>query len=344
MAIVFTEGFDNYGSTSGTNLATRWTSVNSGTVTSAVTPYGVGQALSVNSSSLSTDISIGSLSSFTIGFAFRTTSLASGIAGTVSRDWILTATSNDTYMIALQLNNNGSLQVNRQTGWNTGTSLGFTSPGVITINTWYYIELSVLISDTVGTVRLDVNGQTLLNLSNQDTRNGTPTTFNTIRLSSCLANITTYYDDMYLTDNTTPLGPQRIETLRPNADTAQKQWTASTGTDNFAMIDESPMNTTDYVYTSTLNNYDLYDFNNLSATPSSISSVTAYALAQKDNVGTRAIAVPVKSGSTTNDGANVYLASGWTLSNRILETDPNTSSAWTASAVNSIQAGLKVTI
>lgn len=113
---------------------------------------------------------------------------------------------------------------------------------------------------------------------------------------------------------------------------------------NYALLDSTLLTSNAFISSNTVGNYDLYDFTNLSSTPTSISAVTVNALAQKDNVATRAVATTVKSGSSTTDGSNVYLGGGFNVSSRILDTDPNTNSAWTANAVNAIQAGVKVTI
>lgn len=119
---------------------------------------------------------------------------------------------------------------------------------------------------------------------------------------------------------------------------------ASFTANNYALLDSTLLTSNAFVSSNTVGNYDLYDFTNLSTTPTSISAVTVGALAQKDNVATRAVATTVKSGSSTTDGSNVYLNGGFNVSQRLFNTDPNTSSAWTASAVNAIQAGVKVTI
>ena len=256
MAILFTDGFDSYGTTTGTNILTRWTtSTAPNNISSTVTPYNYGQSFLIASSTdLSLSLGFNATSSFTVGFAYNGSgSSFFGTPGTATYCFCH-LTSGGTYMIGLQRNLDGSLQVNRQTAVASGTSLGFTAPNIIKQGAWHYIELSVLISDTVGTVRLDVDGQTVLNLANQDTRNGTPTTVNTLSLGSngSLSN-NFYYDDLYLTDNTTPLGPQRIYTLRPNADTIEKDWSATSGwqfTRDISPISTSANATKGHIFTA----------------------------------------------------------------------------------------------
>lgn len=346
MAIVFTDGFDLYGTTAGSNLLTRWTAASGATPSSAVTPYGSGQSLAISVNGFVNYFSFPAQSSFTVGFAFRTTAGALGVPGSVNNQQIIFLQSSTTTMIGLQLNSDGSLQVNRQTSTTAGTSLGFTSANVIKTNTWYYIELAVSISDTVGTVRLDVDGNTLLNLTNQDTRNGTPTTIDTLCVTSFnTTTTTTYFDDMYISNTTTPLGPQRIYTLRPNLDTAQKDWTPLSGANNYSMVaDTLTDGDTSYVQASTVGNYDLYDLGNLTPTSATISAINHLAWAKKTDVTTRAITLTTKSGATTTDSANIALSVSYVGYSKIYDTDPNTAGAWTVSGVNALQIGQKIAI
>ena len=98
-----------------------------------------------------------------------------------------------------------------------GTVLGTTATGLIAINTWYYIELQVVLSDTVGVVNLTIDGTSRLALTSQDTKNaGTKTVFDTMSLVG-ITGVTAKFDDLYrghgrrrelprITDAQRPLG------------------------------------------------------------------------------------------------------------------------------------------
>lgn len=340
MAVVFVEGFDAY--TVG-SLPNFYDFVG-GSLTLVSGRFG-GQAvriLSSNSSngwlrkSLSTSLTQG-----TIGFAIKFTTLPTD---TSNLHHAFTDINDDG--IGLQYLSNGAIRLISTN--NAYTSLGIyatTAIDIIKLNVWHYIELEFTIANSGGVLNLYVDGQ-LVSSGTYDTLI-TTSSINVMHFGPYLAaaGIGVFLlDDIYIANTSTRLGEQKIETLRPSADTAQKQWTPSTGTDNYALVDETLMNNTDFISTNVVNNLDLYDFDNLSSTPTSISAVAVSALAQKDNVGTRAIAITTKSGSTTSDGANNYLGIGYTLNTRLLETDPNTAGAWTAAGVNALQAGIKVTI
>jgi hypothetical protein len=110
------------------------------------------------------------------------------------------------------------------------------------------------------------------------------------------------------------------------------------------MIDDATLNDTDFVTSSTVNQYDLYDFGNLSSIANTVSAIGVNMFAKRSDAAARAICSTLKSGSATTDGANAYLAVDHTLISQIFETDPNTSTAWTAAGVNALQAGVKVKI
>jgi len=100
--------------------------------------------------------------------------------------------------------------------------------------------------------------------------------------------------------------------------------------------------TTTYVFDSTVGHYDLYDFDDLAATPASILGLSLRGFVSKSDSGARSGALTMKSGATSQDSATAVLST--TMSNLVMvqDTDPNTGVAWTSAAINALQAGLKV--
>jgi hypothetical protein len=214
-------------------------------------------------------------------------------------------------------------------------------PSSITTNNWYYIEVEFLIADVGGYVRLYIDG-TLKGSFSGDTMGASVSTMNSIRFWRYSDAYDVLVDDIYLSDKTTCLGPQRIETIRPNADAAV-QWTPSTGTLNYACVDEATVSNTDYVSGGSVGLQDLYDFGNLSSTPAQVNAVNLQLVGYKTDAAARAIAAAVKSGGTTNVGSDNFLTSNNIFFNRFMEVNPVTGLPWTAADVNAIQAGPKVT-
>jgi hypothetical protein len=121
-------------------------------------------------------------------------------------------------------------------------------------------------------------------------------------------------------------------------------WGNVTGmTTNFSEVNEVPPGgDLSCVTSSTVGAEDRYGFGSLSSTPSNIGGVKVSALLRKTDVGARTITVQLKSGGTEVTGSSQSPAVSYGYFANYLDTDPNTSAAWTASGVNSVTAGTKV--
>lgn len=112
---------------------------------------------------------------------------------------------------------------------------------------------------------------------------------------------------------------------------------------NYQVVSEAQQDAvTSYVYDSTPGHADLYGIASIGSTPSQIIAVTTRGLMQKSDAGTRTAAVQIKSGGTTVASSTLTLTtSGWQWAWRTDLTDPNTSAAWAAAAVDSVNIGPK---
>jgi hypothetical protein len=345
VTLVLVEGFDHYNGTgANTGLAAKWTVTTS---TGMVAGRFGGQAFAATNAN-----NAGSASrTFTaddapaIGLAYRATTMPTIAAGTVAPHFALQSAG--TYMVGFRIGPNGEIIAYRLTAANAGTVLGTSANGVIAANTWHYIELELVVHDTTGAFKLYVDGVQVLNLTNVDTRNGAPTTVDTIQLGNCVGTTGVgvhNYDDLYIDDGGVKLGERRVETLYPTSDVAQG-FARSAGAVNYSLVDEATANgDTDYVQGSVVGDVDTYGLGDLSSTPAAITAVQFNAYAMKTDAAARSIALQAKSGATTSDGANLALAGSYGLHQRLMLTDPNTAAAWAAAAVNALQGGPKVTV
>jgi hypothetical protein len=99
---------------------------------------------------------------------------------------------------------------------------------------------------------------------------------------------------------------------------------------------------TGYAYGSTVGADDLYAMDNLPATPANILGVQQRIIARKTDAGTRALQTELKSGATTVQGTGTALGTSYAPLITLYPTDPNTSATWTASAINALEAGFKI--
>jgi hypothetical protein len=231
----------------------------------------------------------------------------------------------------LRITSTGALQATRD-----GNVLG-TSSTIITPDTWCYIEVEVTRHASAGAFKAYVNGVQMLNLTGVNTGGSD---IDKITLASGSADIK--LDDLYVTDTATKLGECRIDTLHPTADTATKDWTPSTGSSNYAMVDEAQFVTTDYVSAGTAGNKDYYALADLSFNPLTIHAVSVVTMAKKDDATTRTFRGNIKSSSSEGNGATRGLGTSLSIYSDIFPTDPNGSIAWTQSSVNAAQVGIEV--
>ena len=99
---------------------------------------------------------------------------------------------------------------------------------------------------------------------------------------------------------------------------------------------------TSYNFDSTIGDQDIYALQDLPGTPVIIAAVQLRLIARKSDTGFRALSTVFVSGATTDTGASTALATTYAEFSKVYGTDPNTSAAWTAAAVNALQAGVKV--
>jgi hypothetical protein len=258
--------------------------------------------------------------------------------------------NNTTQHCGLYGTNDGSLRL-ANCGGPTLLTGGTTATNVIATNsTYYYIELKVTISDTIGAMALRVNNSLLLNLTNVDTKNGgTSSLIDAVswHLSGVSGNILT--DDVYILDGTGSynndfLGDLSVEHLRPTGDDAVT-WTRSTGSTNFSCVDEmGNADTSDYNGSPTVGNRDFYTIGPSARVAGTVHGVYVSGTMAKSDAGARNAALCIREGAA---GA-IRTATSQTLSTsyvayRQAYDRKNDGSAWSISDINALRIGAEVT-
>lgn len=345
--VIFIEGFDYYTSVNASvptmTLNTRWTyTTDSGTsiidLATGRFGSGTGQALYMNRTlsgfdRLAAPI-VNSSTQYTIGFASQGVNLPASTTLWLSLfQNSVSATSNMDFYIT----STGAIQVNHG-----ATVLGTSSSGLTT--QWQYLEFSIVASSTVGSVNIYADGTNILSLTGINTINVGTGVIDTVQFI-CSSTLTYYIDDMYVFSSSSPLGDSRVSLLTATADTTTEHWNVypNTLTDHHSAIAGSTPDYTSYVYTNLSNIEDLYEFSNLSFSPSNIYAVQPVFAARKDDIGTKSIRMDVVSNSSTyNDASQSVTSSSTTfyrMEGTILNTNPITTQNWTVSDINGIQMG-----
>jgi hypothetical protein len=325
--LIMIDGFDLY--STGNPASGRWAGATGGTGGVRTGRIG-GFALAGDQFTNATASVPGAPTQFSMGMAFQQTTLPSSQVNVAT--WKVGGAG----QIQMVINPDGSLAVIRGV-----TTLG-TTVAVISAGVWAYVEVECVISATVGVFNIYVNSVQVLALSGVNTKNQSAGTIDQLTLFPGANTPNQLADDFYLTSVASKLGECRVETVRPSADTAQKDWTPNSGTANFSRVNEATVDgDTSYVSSSTPGQIDLYDFTDLASAPATIHAVQTTIIARKDDAATRTVRSKVKSSSTTGNGATTALSTSFASIRDIFVTDPNTSAAWTGLTFNAAQMGME---
>lgn len=328
MSIVFMDGFDLYGFRD--QVVTRGYQLVNGDP-SGNTRFGVGQSWRTNGNSPLTFPAITALSAMTIGFAFSDES-----TGSSNGSRVLSFKNGGTTVGLFGYDITGAIRFARD---DFGSNqFGITAPGLIAPNNWNYIEIEFTRHASAGAFNIYKNGALVLSGTGLNTG---AADVNTVQFSTDVGN--RYIDDFYMVDAATRLGECRIDTLRPTADTATKGFTPNSGSNNFSRVSDATFDgDTSYNSATTPGAKDLFDIGDLSVVPSAIFAVQTILAARNDNTALSQLCVDIKSGATSVRGGTKTLAPTYSFYTDTLPTDPATSAAWTASAVNALQLGYEI--
>lgn len=257
---------------------------------------------------------------------------------------IFAGDNNGTAHITIQPSATGQLIAMRG-----ATELGRSDPNTVIQDTWAYVEVKVILSDTVGAVVIKVNGATVLNLTNVDTKNaGTAATLDTVRWGATSATPNIYIDDIYIANgagavNNDFVGECRVRALYPTGNGNSSQFTGSDGNsvDNYLLVDDPQPVTADFVGSATVDQKDTYVFEDLPDLSGVVAGVQILAYAAKTDAGARGLALVTRSGGTDYDSADAALGTSPVFVRQIRETNPATGVAWLRTEVNGAEFGVK---
>jgi len=297
---------------------------------------GVGQAIYFTSQdiSLQTPILDTTDSTLIMGFAFKYSSAAPW-----TYTYLCNLYTNGIWGLSLVFDDDGSLYV-QDAGY---TELGRTDITLLP-DKWYWIEWKVFVDNTAGTVDVRLGADNVLSLTGVDTQYNSDAWYNQVKLKNSFL-LKPYVDDLYIcdgagSDNNDFLGNVRVKTLRPNGDSST-QWTP-TSLNNYEDVDDVICDEgTTYVTDNTANNKDLYTYEDLSDL-TTIKGIIISTVAALDVTGSETFQTVVSSGGTEETSSNHTINStSYVTKIHISEQDPNTSSAWTDTTVDSVLFGIK---
>lgn len=204
-----------------------------------------------------------------------------------------------------------------------------------------YYELGFNINDTTGAWTLRRNNVVVTSQSGVDTRNGTATTADEFIITR-LPNLTEFnLRDFYLSDSAFQ-NERKVTTRRPSSDNSVAL-SRSSGSNNYALVNEVTADDTSYVYASTSPLTDLYGMPSMPANVASTAALRVVSRQSKTDAGTATSRIELKSGATTAESADINPGTSPGYYWKIWETDPNTGSGWTPSNAGAALPGIKRT-
>ena len=221
------------------------------------------------------------------------------------------------------------------------TLLGISSDGVFRDLAWNYIEAKITISATVGEVTVRVGETQVLNLTSQDTKNGSDY-IRQIYFSPVYASKNTNFDDMYV-DDAQFHGDCRIRTFVPDSiSPTNNSFTASAGNKD-ECVDELPSNEdTDYIVSDTLNHKQ--GFGITTGVLGTVKAIQINNHCRLDEAGTRKIKSLIRSNGADYTGIETgVISADYNFESEIWETDPDDAAAWTQTKLEAAEFGLEIT-
>lgn len=242
----------------------------------------------------------------------------------------------------VRIKSDGSIAVYR-----SSTEIAVSATSLVSIDTWFYLEVKIVFNNTTGSVVAKLNGTERINQTGLDTCVSANEYITKIRLYSNGDHV--YVDDLYICNtsgsvNNDFYGDISIATLYPTSDGTYTNFTPSTGSDHYALVDDPQLvSDTDHNESSTIGHKDSYGMTTFSET-GIIKAVQVCAAVKNTSTGTMNVQTLCRSGITPADnfGSNFALSQTMKGAITIHEKEPTDDVAWTAAKINAAEFGLKV--
>ena len=345
MPICLIDGFDAFNLSSTTFNIKGWSSISSATVFTSVTGRdGVGKAMNIAAGGYRAYKSIALSQAYRIGCAVKLANTFT--SGDIPLLGLTNVKDNVTWQCGIAITpTNRYLKLVRYTPATTIATGNISVP----VGTWFYIEWYIVITDSLSTNQsyIKVDGSDYLITSSGDTKNDSDNTASMISLASG-SGTAVAFDDLYVSTEavtTSPsfIGDHKVTTIYPSGNGSISDFMGSDGNkvDNYSLIGTSPLNFSSSVTPQNVNEVDTYTFSDLSGNNPQVKAANFLLATNKADASSSFYAPVVRSGGTNYSLAACAFPDGLVVTERVALTNPATSSAWSASDINNLEAGIK---
>lgn len=237
--------------------------------------------------------------------------------------------------------------------YSNGVLIGQSPANTVNLNTYYWLETRVRNNNAVsgnpltisGQVEVRINGVAVLSISGVNLPNPFIEVSLGQRGEGLSAGGSIDLDDWIIWDNSGTfnndfLGDRRCWTSYPNADTALEQWTPSTGTDSFAILDNAPPIDTQFLQANMVGNISEFGVQPIGINSNDVAAVVITARAAKVDAGTATFRIGINSaGSVLNSAPQApNVNPSFSYFTFIAERNPNGNIPWTRTTFNAALA------
>ena len=261
-------------------------------------------------------------------------------------DSVISFRDGSSRQVGVGINGSGILFAER------GGSTIDTGTVVLAADTWYYIEVKVLVANSGGSVEVRLNREVELSFSGDTSSSGNDR-ITAVRFSG-IAFTNVRFDDIYICDTTgstnndyladgsNNAGATRIITLYPNGEGNSTNLDVVRAPENWIAVGESaPDDDGTYVEGSSTAR-DTYTLNDLDVPVSDIYGISNEIIYRKSGPGQKLVSTVIRTGGedfvSTNENSLMEYVSKTTIHDQ----NPDTASDWTESDINSLEIGVDV--
>lgn len=232
-----------------------------------------------------------------------------------------------------------------------GNLLASSALGLISLNTFQYIEISVTFSTTAasGSVSAQLNGQSIFSVGNVVTSLSGNNYANLVNVTySGGSDTNILIDDLYIcngagTVNNDFLGDVGVTCLLPNGEGQLDDFTPNGAPENYQCVSNNPPDDdNEYVSSAQVGTTDLYTIESLPELTSAVVAVQLVASARKDDSYTRVLALGFGNGTTSVFDGTFSLTSDYLMFTQPYDTNPITDETWGIDDVDNGQIGIQV--
>ena len=248
----------------------------------------------------------------------------------------------DNIILAVQATAGLGLQVRHY-----DTLKGRSENNLLAIGAWNWVEARLeRLANRNWICEVRLNGVTVLVVNGMDiTQDAMDSVTLGNRAGAATGKYDVEFDDWVVWDTTGTvnnnfMGDHRCVTTYPNSDDVLQQWTPSSGTSGFTLIDEVPPNDLGYIEAQTAGAISEFGKSPVNIYTNSVAGVMLVSRAMKTDAGVSTYRSGITSNGVTVNSPVHTLGTSFAYSQHVFERDPNGNQQWTLNSFNNAKLRL----